>query len=66
MKPTHCLTSLAEFLTNVRPDWNLGAVLTALNRPEVRGIPWLRLVSHVISLAEDEAATPVRIVDCVS
>lgn len=66
MKPTHCVTSLAEFLTMVRPDWNFGTVLTALNRPEVRGVPWARLVSHVISLAEDESATAVRIADCAA
>jgi hypothetical protein len=66
MRPTHCLTALAEFLTRVRPDWNFGTVVTALSRPEVRDIPWAHLVNHAISMAEDEAATPARLADCVA
>src|SRR5215204_7106149 len=54
MKPTHCTTALGEFLTRLRPDWNFGTVLTALNRPEVRGTAWASLVSHAIKVAEDE------------
>ena len=63
MKPAHCLTALAEFLTRLRPDWNLGTVLTALNGPHLRELPWARLVSHAVSIAEDEAATPIRLAD---
>jgi hypothetical protein len=64
MRPTHCRTALAEFLTRVRPDWNFGTVVTVLGRPEIRELPWARLVSHAIALAEDEAATPARLADC--
>jgi hypothetical protein len=48
----------------MRPDWNFGTVVTALGRPEIRELPWARLVNHAIALAEDEAATPARLADC--
>lgn len=63
MRPTHCRTALAEFLTQVRPDWNFGTVVTILNRPEVRDLPWALLVNHAVETAEDEAATPDQLVE---